>query len=159
MALSPTTKQRLEMQGFTGLDEATLCSVEPAARLTPLLCSLSALITGLSASAYVAWVFAALGILGAVFPRHAFDLLYNFVLRPLFRGPALPPNGGGRRLACGMGGLMLAGAGWAFWAGATTLSYVLCGIMTVMAAIAGLTHFCLAALIYRAVFGRRGPAT
>lgn len=155
MALSPAVKQRLEMQGFTGLDEATLCSVEPVTRLTPLLCSVSALVTGLTGSAYVAWVFAALGVLGAIFPRHAFDLLYSLVLRPLLRGPALPPNGGGRRLACGMGGLMLAGAGWAFFVDAMVLGYVLCGVMTVMAAIAGLTHFCLAALIYRALFGNR----
>ena len=53
---------------------------------------------------------------------------------------------------------MLAGAGWAFWGGAVVVGYVLCGIMTVMAAIAGLTHFCLAALIYRALFGRRTVA-
>lgn len=73
-------------------------------RFTPLVCMLGAVYGLATQQPTVHFLLAALGMLPFWSPNwHPFDLLYNSVLRPLWRGVKLPPNPLPRRIACFMG--------------------------------------------------------
>lgn len=151
--LSPVVRKRLEIQGFTGLDDATLCEVGPWLRFTPLVCAaLMGLGTALALPALL-WALVPVAALGAVFPVHPFDLVYNFGLRRVTGTRSLPPNGAPRRFACGMAALWLAATASAFMVGAAAVGYVLGGVLTSVAALVGTTHFCIPSLMYRLLTG------
>lgn len=151
--LSPVVRKRLEIQGFTGLDDVTLCEVGPWLRFTPLVCAaLMGLGTALALPALL-WALVPVAALGAVFPVHPFDLVYNFGLRRVTGTRSLPPNGAPRRFACGMAALWLAATASAFMVGAAAVGYVLGGVLTSVAALVGTTHFCIPSLMYRLLTG------
>lgn len=153
MAISETTRQRLETQGFTGLDDARLAEVEPWLRFTPAVCAfLMGVCTALASPAFL-WALAAIAALGAIFPAHPFDLVYNFGVRRLTGTRALPPNGAPRRFACGLAAVWLSATGAVFLADAAIVGYAMGGLLTGMASIVALTHFCIPSLIYGALFG------
>lgn len=154
MIVSIVTRQRLETQGFVGLDDATLAEVAPWLRFSPALCAaLMGLGTALASPALL-WVVMGTAILGAIFPAHPFDLLYNYGIRHLTGTRRLPPNGAPRRFACGIAAVWLAGTGYAFHAEAAIVGYVLGGVLTLVATVVAATHFCIPSLVYRALFGR-----
>ena len=160
MAISETKRKRLETQGFTGLDDTRLAEAEPWLRFTPGVCSLLMGVGTALASPAFLWALAGIAALGAIFPAHPFDLVYNFGIRRLTGTPALPPNGAPRRFACGLAAVWLAATGAAFTADAAIVGYAMGGLLTVMASLVALTHFCIPSLIYGALFGRgrRAPA-
>jgi hypothetical protein len=160
MAISETTRQRLETQGFTGLDDTRLAEVEPWLRFTPAVCAfLMGVGTALASPAFL-WGLATVAALGAIFPAHPFDLVYHFGIRRLTGTRALPANGAPRRFACGLAAVWLSATGAAFGADAAIVGYAMGGLLTAMASIVALTHFCIPSLIYGALFGRgtRAPA-
>lgn len=75
--MSTSVRQRLEAQGFYGLDDATLREVGPWLRWSPVLCTLT-MIAGVGlASPTILWALAATAFCGVWLPFHPFDLLYN----------------------------------------------------------------------------------
>jgi hypothetical protein len=54
-----------------------------------------------------------------------------------------------------VGGAWLAATGAAFFVGATTLGYVLGGILAAMALLVASTHICIPSMIYNALFQRK----
>jgi len=155
MTVSPVIRKRLETQGFCDLDDAALAEVEPWLRFTPAVCTtLMGLGTAL-ASAPLLWAMAATAALGAIFPVHPFDLAYNYGLRRLTGTRRLPANGAPRRFACGMATVWLVATGSAFAAGVAPVGYLLGGLLTAVAALVSVTHFCIPSLIYGTLFGRR----
>ncbi len=151
--LSPVVRKRLEIQGFTGLDDTTLREVAPWLRFTPAVCAvLMGLGTALALPALL-WALVPVAALGALFPVHPFDLVYNFGLRRVTGTRSLPPNGAPRRFACGMAALWLAATASAFMVGAAAVGYVLGGVLTSVAALVGTTHFCIPSLMYRLLTG------
>jgi hypothetical protein len=107
------------------------------------------------ASTAILWALAPIAALGAIFPVHQFDLIYNYGLRHLTGTRPLPPNGAPRRFACGMAAAWLTATVWAFSIGATWAGYVLGGMLTAVAVIVSVSHFCIPSLIYGALLGRR----
>jgi predicted ester cyclase len=94
--------------------------------------------------------------LGGIFPRHPFDLIYNYRIRYLTGTQPLPRNRAPSRFACGMAAVGLVGTALAFGRGVAWLGYLLGGMLTVVAAIVSITHFCIPSTIYQFLFGRRG---
>jgi hypothetical protein len=101
--ISATTRRRLEIQGFVGLDDQTLAETGPWLRLTFALCTGLAAIGALFASPLFLWALMPIAALAAVFPVHPFDLLYNYGLRHLTGTGPLPKRGAPSRFACGLG--------------------------------------------------------
>ena len=159
MALSPTIRSRLETQGYVDVDERTLASVEPWLRWSPALCTAVMAIGTALGSEWVLWGLAPFAALGAVFPRHPFDYLYNYGLSRLTGTEPLPPNGAPRRFACALATAWLLATGAAFAADVDILGYVLGGLLTAVAALVSTTHFCIPSLIYGMLFGRPQCAT
>ena len=156
MAISPTTRQRLQTQGFEGMSVNDLARVEPWLRLTPALCALIVVVGTVLAEPVVFFLLAPLAAFGALFPRHPFDFAYNYGLRHLTRTPPLPANGAPRRFACGIASIWIVAIGVSFALGAEGAGYVLGGLMAAVATLVATTHICIPSMIYRAAFCRAG---
>ena len=150
--MSTSVRQRLEAQGFYGLDDATLREVGPWLRWSPVLCTLT-MIAGVGlASPTILWALAATAFCGVWLPFHPFDLLYNYGARHLTGTRPLPHQGPQRRFACGIATLWLVATGWLFYTGATTLGYALGIPLILVAGLVSVTHICIPSLIYNALF-------
>lgn len=157
MSVNPVTRQRLEAQGFCGLDDATLAEVGPWLRWSPVLCTV-VMILGVSLqSPVILWSLAGIAFLGVFLPFHPFDLLYNYGVRYLTGTRAFPHNGPQRKFACGLASAWLVGTGWAFHSGMITLGYVLGVSLILVAALVSVTNICIPSMIYNALFEKRNP--
>jgi hypothetical protein len=154
MPVSAIVRSRLEAQGFRNLDDDALAEIGPWMRWAPAICAPVMAVGTIFASPPVLWGLAAIALLGAVFPRHPFDLLYNYGVRRLTRTRPLPPHGPQRRFACGLATVWLVGTGLAFHEGAMVLGYVLGGVLTAVALLVAVTHFCIPSLVYNTLFLR-----
>ena len=151
--ISPTTQRRLEIQGFVGIDEQTLAATAPWLRLAFGLCTVLAAAGTILASPVFLYALAPIALLGAIFPVHPFDLIYNYGLRHFTRTPPLPKRGPPGRFACGLGAVWLVATAVAFQYGALTTGYVLGGMLSVVGLLVSTIDFCIPSLIFRAIFG------
>lgn len=154
MPVSATVRSRLEAQGFRNLDDETLAEIGPWMRWAPAICAPVMALGTIFASPPVLWGLAVIALFGVVFPRHPFDLLYNYGVRQLTRTRPLPRHGPQRRFACGLATVWLAATGLAFHEGAMVLGYVLGGVLTAVAVLVAVTHFCIPSLVYNTLFLR-----
>lgn len=151
--VSSTTRRRLEIQGFVGLDDRTLAETGPWLRLAFALCTVLAAIGTILASPVFLWAVIPIAALAAAFPVHPFDLLYNYGLRHLTRTGPLPKRGAPSRFACGLGAVWLLVTGWAFQSGYALAGYLLGGALTAVGLLVSTTDVCIPSLIYRTIFG------
>ena len=149
-----TPIDRLDAQGYASVDRQTMAAVEPWLRWSPALCASVMAIGTILASPWVLWGLAVTAALGTVIPNHPFDYIYNLGVRRLTGTPLLPPNGAPRKFACGIAAAWLSVTGAAFAADLPTLGYVLGGVITAMASLVAITHFCIPSLVYGLLFGR-----
>jgi len=98
----------------------------------------------------------ALRCLGAFLPNHPFDVVYNHGLRHLLGTRPLPRSRAPRRFACAVATVWLTPTGLAFFAGATTVGYVLGAAFVLAALVPTLTDFCIPSFFYGLLFGKRG---
>ena len=153
--MSTSVRQRLEAQGFHGLDDATLREIGPWLRWSPVLCTL-VMVTGVAlGSPAVLWALAATAFFGVWLPFHPFDLLYNYGARHLTGTRPLPHQGPQRRFACGIATIWLVATGWLFHTGATTLGYALGIPLVLVAGLVSVTHICIPSMVYNALFRPR----
>ncbi len=126
-------------------------------RFTPAVCMALALVGLATRQPAIHFALAALGVLPFWFPAaHPVDLFYNRVLRPLWRGVALPPNPLPRRIACLMGGAMNLGIAAAFVAGKPPAAYALGAVLVALQLIVITTHFCVASWMYEGLLRTLG---
>jgi len=151
---APATTQRhraLTQQGYD-YSPRELNELQWGLRFTPTVCMLLAVWGLATQQPAVHLALAALGILPFWAPSwHPFDRLYNDVLRPVWRGVALPPNPLPRRIACFMGGSMNIAIALSFMAGNVPLAYAFGGALIVLQIIVITTHFCVASWMYEGV--------
>ena len=98
--ISSVARERIEAQGFCGLDDGLLSQINYPLRLAPAICMTWALVGIVLGSPAVIGSIVPFAILGAVLPGHPFDVIYNFGLRHIFKRSALPRYAKRRRLAC-----------------------------------------------------------
>lgn len=154
MALSPVIQRRLEMRGITCSSDPEFIKLVPWLRTTFVLCgTLVGLGTGLAFTPLL-WAMVPIAALGAILPVHPFDLIYNHGIRHLTGTQPLPRNGAPTRFACGLAVVWLVATALAFGTGVTWLGYLLGGLLTGVAAIVSVTHFCIPSAIYQLLFGR-----
>lgn len=151
--LTETTCRRLDIQGFENVDESVLAPVARWLRMAFALCALLAGLGTAMASPAVLLALVPIALLGAVFPVHPLDLIYNHGVRFLTGTGRLPRRGAPSRFACGMGSAWLLVTAWAFHAGHADLGYVLGGVLTGIAVLVATTDACIPSLGYRSLFG------
>lgn len=152
MSVDATVRQRLEAQGFVGLDDSVLSEVAPWLRWSPVLCTLFMAAGLLFKSPLLLWGLASVAFLGALLPFHPFDLLFNHGFRHLVGTRALPHHGPQRRFACGIAMLWLVATGWAFYADEDAFGYVLGVALVMVAGLVSVTNICIPSMIYNALF-------
>jgi hypothetical protein len=145
-------RRRLQTRGFHNLSEDQACRLGPWMRFTP---ALQALLFGLSTVTASEKVFFGLALLlavGLLAGQHPFDWLYNGVIRPLERSPALPPSPLRRRLVFLVGIVWCLAAAWAFANGHEIPGYLLGGVMTVSTTLLAFTHICVPSTVMAWLF-------
>ncbi len=156
--MSPTnwarTLHRLDTQGFDGVEESTLIPVAPWLRMAPAMCGGFAFMGTAMQSPILLWSLAVIAMLGAAFPVHPFDLLYNHGLRRFTGTSRLPRRGAPGRFACGMGTAWLLTTGWAFQTGQTGLGLALGFMLAAMATHVAMTNICGPSILYRFLFNK-----
>ncbi len=152
------TRQRLEMQGFCGLDDHAISELNVWVRFTPAVCAALVAVATTLGSVPLLIAVGTTALLGAVFPHHPIDFIYNYGIRYLTGTRPLPPNRAPRRFACGFATAWLALTAWMFATGALTAGRVLGAMFVAVALIPVLTHFCVPSFLFQ-LMTRRSTAS
>jgi hypothetical protein len=152
--LSATTRRRLNVQGFSDVDDETLAEGAPWLRMAFGMCALLAGAGTALASPTILWILTPIAALAALFPVHPFDLIYNHGIRYLQNSGPLPKRRAQSRFACGVGAVWLVATAWAFQSGALIVGYIWGGALTGVAVLVSTTDVCIPSMIYNALFSR-----
>ncbi len=151
--ISPVTRRRLDIQGFTDVDENLLTKTASWLRFAFALCTILAGLGTALASYTVLYILVPIAALGAIFSTHPFDLIYNYGIRHITQTPFLPKRGAPSRFACGLGSVWLVVTALMFQSGSMTIGYILGASLTFVGALVSTIDFCIPSLIYRSIFG------
>ena len=147
-------RERIQAQGFCGLDDKTYAQINYPLRLSPPICMVWATVGTALASSTILWALVPFAALGAILPGHPFDVLYNNGLRHLLGTPALPRYGARRRFACALATIMLIATAWGFQAGMPLLGSIAGWSLVAAAFVNVSTGFCIPSFIIRLFFGK-----
>ncbi len=125
--ISTVTRRRLDLQGFTDVNENLLNQTASWLRLAFALCTLLAGLGTILASYTILYILVPIAALGAIFNTHPFDLIYNYGIRYITGTPALPKRGAPGRFACGLGSVWLIVTALMFQMGNNTIGYIILG--------------------------------
>jgi hypothetical protein len=149
-----TIRERIQAQGFCGLDDKIYAQINYPLRLAPAICMLWAAAGAALGSPAILWTLAPLAALGAILPGHPFDILYNYGLRHLLGTPVLPRYGVRRRSGCVAATMMIIVAAWGFQTGRPIVGNIF-GWLPVFGTFMNVsTGICMPAVIAQAVFGK-----
>ncbi len=133
----------LIQQGYKGLDASELRQLEWGLRFTPAVCSSITVVGLVLALPPLLFAVSALGIWAFFAPAaHPMDLLYNYVIRPMFGAVKLPPNPLPRRMACLAAGVMNFAAAILFLMHAPIAARIVGAVLLALQAIVIFSHFC-----------------
>jgi Domain of unknown function (DUF4395) len=152
--VTATVRERIQAQGFCGLDDETYAQINYPLRLAPAICMVWAAVGTALGSPTILWALVPFAALGAILPGHPFDVLYNYGLRHLFGTPALPRYGTRRRLACAVATTWLIVAAWAFQAGMPVVGTIAGGSVAAGTLLQVSTGICPPAVMARLLFGK-----
>jgi hypothetical protein len=150
-----STRRRVEMQGFTGLDDTTLRAVEPWLRLAPAICMAWTAVATAFGSAVLAAALVPFAAAGALGRSHPFEVVYQRGLRRVLGAPAIPPYAPPRRFACALATAWLVATATAFHAGQAGLGRLLGATLVATAGVLVTTGFCVPSWIYGHLFPGR----
>ncbi len=152
--VTATVRERIQAQGFCGLDDKTYAQINYPLRLSPAICMVWATVGTALASPTILWALVPFAALGAILPGHPFDVLYNYGLRHLLGTPALPRYGARRRFVCALATIMLIATAWGFQAGMPLLGSIAGWSLVAAAFVNVSTGFCIPSFIVRLFFGK-----
>ncbi len=145
-------QRSLVQQGYTKFTRQELQEMEWGLRFTPFVCSLITLYGLATQNPWVLFGVSALGIWAFFFPAaHPMDMIYNYLIRPIFGAAKLPPNPMQRRLACFSAGFMNMAAATLFLSGLPTAALAVGWCLLVLQAIVIASHFCVLSWMYEGV--------
>lgn len=147
-------RQRIQAQGFCGLDDSSYQQLNYPLRLSPAICMLWAAIGTYLVSANVLWALVPFAALGAILPGHPFDAIYNYGLRYINDTVRIPVYPARRRFACVMATIMTLITAWGFQAGYLLLAQIMGWSLVAAAFINVSTGFCVPSFIARLIIGK-----
>lgn len=136
----------VELQGFKGLDDATVFALEPWLRFSPALCMLMVLSALISGRHELLLVLLPLAIGGVVLPTNPFDAIYNHGIRRMTGGPRIPRYGLPRRFACAVGSIWIVATWFSFHTGSMLTAYALGAVFVAISSVQVFTGLCLPSL-------------
>ena len=156
-AISDKLLHRLDVQGFDHIEKSKLAEVAPWLSMAFGVCATLAFTGTVTASPTILVILMPLALLGAIFPTHPIDAIYNVFIRPITKTSKLPKRGMPSRSACGLGTVWLGLTAWAFYSGYMMAGYILGGALTGVATLVATINICIPSIIYRAIFGQPIP--
>jgi hypothetical protein len=153
LPLSDFRRSCLVRQGFVDLGEQALRRVEWPLRFTPALCLT---LTAIGTVAGSAWLLGALALMAGIATlgvTHPFDLVWERIVRPVVRGPQLPPTPAPRRFAFVMATPVLSAAAVSFAVGATAVGVAFGTLQMVGCALYVTTGWCAGSFLHEKLFG------
>jgi hypothetical protein len=151
--ISTVTRRRLDIQGFTDVNENLLEQTASWLRFAFAMCTIFAALGTTLAFYTMLYILVPIAALGAIFTTHPFDLIYNYGIRHIAGTPALPKRGAPGRFACGLGSVWLIATAWMFQTGNNTIGYILGASLTIVGLLVSTIDYCIPSLIYRSIFG------
>ena len=152
--ISTTARERIQAQGFCGLNDATYAQINYPLRLSPGIMMVWVALGTVLASARIMWALVPFTALGAILTGHPFDVLYNHGLRYLLGSPELPRYGARRRFAFAVATIMVTLAASAFQAGVPLLGYIVGGAIVASTCLQVITGICGPAVLAGRLFGK-----
>ena len=152
--ISTTVRERIQAQGFCGLNDATYAQINYPLRLSPGIMMVWVAVGTVLASTQILWALVPFTALGAILTGHPFDVLYNQGLRYLMGTQELPRYGLRRRFAFAVATTMVMLAAWAFQAGVPLLGYIVGGAIVASTCLQVMTGICGPAVLAGRLFGR-----
>ncbi len=156
--ISATARERIQAQGFCGLNDATYAQINYPLRLSPGIMMVWVAVGTVLASAQILWALVPFTALGAILTGHPFDVLYNYGLRHLMGTQKLPRYGLRRRFAFAVATTMVTLAAWAFQSGVSLLGYIVGGAIVASTCLQVSTGICGPAVLAGRLFGKVGCA-
>jgi hypothetical protein len=151
---SRSVLEKIQAQGFCGLDEMSAAQFNYPLRIAPAICLMWTAMGTVLASSTILWALVPLAFLGALLPGHPFDVIYNFGLRHLMKRPALPRYGFRRRVGCVAASIALSASALSFLFGIPVMGYIF-GSMVAMGTLMNVsTGLCPPAVIMGLLFGK-----
>ena len=150
--VSPTTRKRLETQGYIGFTDAELNDFKFGIRFAYYLCGLLVVLGLALTRVEILAVSMLIAFLGTLPPVHPFDYLYNYAIRYFFKKPKLPPRTNQGRFACGLATVWLGGVIYLFYAGLHVLGYIAGGMLVSIAVLVSTMDICVPSMIYNFLF-------
>ena len=152
--ISAIVRERIQAQGFCGLNDATYAQINYPLRLSPGIMMVWVAVGTVLASARILWALVPFTALGAILTGHPFDVLYNQGLRYLMGTQELPRYGLRRRFAFAMATTMTTLAAGAFQAGVPLLGHIVGGAIVASTCLQVITGICGPAVLAGRLFGK-----
>jgi hypothetical protein len=152
--ISTKARERIQLQGFCGLSDATYAQINYPLRLAPGIMMVWVAVGTVLGSAPILWALVPFTALAAILTGHPFDVLYNYGLRYLTGAPKLPRYGLRRRLAFAVATTMMSLAAWGFQADVPLLGYIIGGAMVASTCLNVITGICGPAMLAARLFGK-----
>jgi hypothetical protein len=153
--ISPTTRKRLEDQGYVGFTDSQLDEFKFGIRFAYYLCALMFLTGLVLQDINILFGAMVVALLATIPPYHPFDYLYNHAIRHVLKKTKLPPRSNQGRFACGIASLwigiiiLLLKSGFDVWA------YLAGGILLVVAGLVSMLDLCIPSIVYNYLFKRK----
>lgn len=146
----------LTMQGYGALSERERRELWLGLRFAPALCLAGIAVGMVLASPAVLLAITGSAFLGGfVLAKHPFDYVYDYAVRPVLGGRAIPPSPPPRRFACRLATPWIAAVAVAFLAGEELVAWLIGAPMIAAGATVTATNWCFPSFIYGLLHGRQ----
>jgi hypothetical protein len=149
-----TTRRLVELQGFYGVADQDLRSIDIGLRVAPVFCMTLSAIATATGSASLFWALLPFALAGIVLNGNPFDVVYNHGLRHWLKGPRIPRYPLPRRFACGVAALFTIAAALSFQYGWNLAGQIIGASLALAAFVPVVTGFCIPSFIFRLVTGK-----
>ncbi len=150
--LTPVTKKRLIIQGFSCYTDKELNDYKHGIRFSYYLCDLLLILGLLLANFYILATIMIISFFGALLQHHPFDYLYNYVIRHIINKPPIPIRTNQTRFACGIAAVWICLIIFLFYIHLNLWAYIAGGIIVFVATLVATTDICIPSMIYNFLF-------
>ncbi|MGW8247774.1 MAG: DUF4395 family protein [Acidiferrobacterales bacterium] len=148
------TRRLVELQGFYGVADQDLRSIDIGLRVAPVFCMTLSAIATATGSANLFWALLPFALAGIVLNGNPFDVVYNHGLRHWLKGPRIPRYPVPRRFACGVAALFTLSAALSFQSGWHLAGQIIGASLALAALVPVITGFCIPSFVLRLVTGK-----
>jgi Domain of unknown function (DUF4395) len=154
--LSLFARKWLNVQGYGHYPDKALAEFRYGIRFAYALCGKMVLLGLLRHNLVLLTSAAAIAFFGALFRRHPFDYVYNYLLRFLIRKRPLPQRTVQGRFACGLAAICLSVTVCLTYNNYVAAGYLLGTMVLASATLVSMTDICIPSLIYNSFFVKKG---